>query len=81
MHRHAARSSHTWDKNDGKIIPVKWFLSLWNRSTLRVQTPSDDIHRQRARGGVRRTLEIPEIERAHGRWRGQEQGQRNWHRP
>jgi hypothetical protein len=27
MHRQATRFSHTWDRNDGKIIPVKWFHS------------------------------------------------------
>jgi hypothetical protein len=28
MHRHAPRSSRTWDKCDGKIIPVKWFIFI-----------------------------------------------------
>jgi hypothetical protein len=40
MHRHAARSSPTWDQGGGKIIPVKWFIFIRNRSSLERQIPA-----------------------------------------
>jgi 3-dehydroquinate dehydratase-2 len=32
MHRHGLRSSRTWDKCGDKIIPVKWFIFVRDRS-------------------------------------------------